>query len=310
MTMVRKRVARFLTPALLLLLVPPAIALGQITEVQPPAEMPPTAPGVTSAQPRGPFPISTEPSVYTGRADVTKHWFDIYDDCVRKARQARIAADDAATNLELLWSVTWNDFFTGRWNRLRTTMRDEEPRARMALEQANEEYREWYDQAVRARAEYENALSERAFEWGRRGRHTEATKVRHGFAPTSEASWYEQVVDDSGEAIGTALVEALPPASLSEGDINAFDPGVSIGDFDRWIYVRGTGKATSYWDRWCLAHDCPLAQYPADVQDVHCEAPTGPTDWPPVPPTPLGGKVHPGLPEPDREYLGPPGTWE
>ncbi len=295
--MVRKRVARFLTPALLLLLVSPACALGQIAEAQPPAEMPPTAPGVTSAQPRGPFPIPTEPSVYTEQADVTKHWFDIYDDCVRKARQARIAADDAATNLELLWSVTWNDFFTGRWNRLRATMRDEEPRARMALEQANEEYREWYDQAVRARAEYENALSECAFEWGRRGRHTEATKVRHGFAPTSEASWYEQVVDDSGEAIGTALVEALPPASLSEGDINAFQPGVSAGDLDRWLYGRVMGTVTSYYE------------FPPRI-DTLPPVPPPPNDWPPVPPPQLRGKVHPGLPEPGREYLGPPGTWE
>ncbi|GEM_PF-4413142 len=295
--MVRKRVARFLTPALLLLLVSPACALGQITEVQPPAEVLPTAPGVTSARPRGPFPISTEPSVYTEQADVTKHWFDIYDDCVRKARQARIAADDAATNLELLWSVTWNDFFTGRWNRLRATMRDEEPRARMALEQANEEYREWYDQAVQARAEYENALSERAFEWGRRGRHTEVTKVRHGFHSTSEATWYEQFVDDSGGAIGTALVEALPPASLSEGDINAFQPGVSAGDLDKWLYGRVTGTVTSYYE------------FPPRI-DTLPPVPPPPNDWPPVPPQQLRGKVHPGLPEPGREYLGPPGTWE
>ena len=66
--MVRRRVARFLTPALLLLLVPPACALGQLAEVQPPAEMPPTPPGVTSTQPRGPFPICTEPSVCTKQA--------------------------------------------------------------------------------------------------------------------------------------------------------------------------------------------------------------------------------------------------
>ena len=90
-------------------------------------------------------------------------------------------------------------------------MRDEVPPAKMALEQANEEYREWCDQAERARIEYENALSECAFEWRRRGLHTEVTKLHHGFSSTSEVTWYEQVIDDSGEATGTALVEALPP---------------------------------------------------------------------------------------------------
>jgi hypothetical protein len=310
LSMVRRRVARFLTPALLLLLVPPACALGQMTEVQPPAEMLPTPPVVTSTQPRGPFPISTEPSVCIKQADVTKYWFDICDDCVRKARQAGIAADVAARNLELLWSDAWVAFFTGRWDRLRAIMRDEEPQAKTALEQANAEYREWCGQAARARAEYENALRECAFEWRRRGLRTEVTKVHHGFSATSEATWYEQVVDDSGEAIGTALVEALPPASLSEGYINAFEPGVSAGDFDKWLYGRVTGTATSYWHCWCIAHESPLAGRTEAPAVVHCEAPTGPTDWPPVPPTPLGGKVHPGLPEPGQEYLGVPGTWE
>lgn len=284
--MVKRRIARFLTPALLLLLVSPAYALGQT--------------GVTSAQPQGPFPIYADPSVCAKQADVTKHWFDIYDDCVGKARQAGIAADVAATNLELLWSDAWGAFLTGKWARLRAIMHDEVPQSKLALEQANEEYREWCGQAERARAECEDALSECAFEWRRRGRHTEVTKVRHGFSATSEATWYEQVVDDSGEAIGTALVETLPPASLSEEDINAFEPGVSIGDFDKWLYGRVTGTVTSY-------YESPRIKAPPVV---HCEARTGPTDWPPVPPPPLGGKVHPGLPEPGREYLGPPGTWE
>ena len=307
--MVRRRVARFLTPALLLLLVPPACALGQLAEVQPPAEMPPTPPGVTSTQPRGPFPICTEPSVCTKQAGVTKYWFDTCNDYVGKARPAGIAADVAARNLELLWSDAWVAFFTGRWNRLRAIMRDEEPQARRALEQANEEYREWCGQAVRARTECENALRECAFEWRRRGLRTEVTKVRHGFHSTSEASWYEQVVDDSGEAIGTALVEALLPASLPEGGDNALEPGMSAGDSDKWLHGRVTGKATSYWDCWCIAHHCPLSGR-IKVPVVHCETLVGPTDWPPVPPTPLGGKVHPGLPEPGREYLGAPGTWE
>jgi hypothetical protein len=299
--MVRRRVARFLTPALLLLMVPLAYTQGQT--------------GVSSTQPRGPFPICTEPSVCTKQADVAKYWFDAYEDCARKARQAGIAADVAATNLELLWSDAWAAFLTGKWNRLRAIMRDEVPQAKMALEQANEEYREWCDQAERARAEYENALRECAFEWKRSGLHTEVTKVHHGFDATSEATWYEQVIDDSGEATGTALVEALPPGSLPEGDDNAFergrfDPGQSAGDFDKWIYLLGWRKATSYWDRWCIAHDSPLDKRPRYAPAVHCDTLTTPPDWPPVPPRPLGGKVHPGLPEPGREYLGPPGTWE
>ena len=308
--MVSKRVARFLTPALLLLLVPLAYAQGQTTEAQPTAEMLPTPPGVTNAQPRGPFPICTEPRVCIKQADLTKYWSDTGNSFARKARQAEIAADVAAKNLELLWSDAWVAFFTGKWRRLREIMHDEEPQARKVLEQANEECREWCGQVVRARDEYENALRECAFEWRRRGLHTEVTKVQHGFDATSEATWYEQVVDDSGEAIGTALVEALPPASLPEVGNNAFEPGVSIGDLDKWVYVRVTGMATSYWDYWCIAHDSPLAPFPTEAPIVHCEMPTGPTDWPPVPPTPLGGKVHPGLPEPGREYLGVPGTWE
>ncbi len=306
----RRRVARFLTPALLLLLVAPAAALGQIAEVQPPTEMLPTPPGVTSAQPRGPFPVCAEPSVCIKQADVTKYLLDTYDDCARKARQAGIAADVAATDLELLRSDAWAAFFTGRWGRVREIMRDEEPQAQMALEQANKEYREWCGQVDRARNDYENALRECAFEWRRRGLHTEVTKVHHGFDAGSEAIWYEQIVDDSGEATGTALVEALPPEGPSGGDDNSFEPGVSAGDLDKWVYVSVTGMATGSWDRWCIAHNSPLAEFPVEAPIVHCEMPIGPTDWPPIPPTQLGGKVHPGLPEPGRERLGAPGTWE
>jgi len=270
----------------------------------------PTPPGVISAQPRGPFPICTEPGVCVEQAGVTKYLLDTYNDCARKARQAGVAADVAAKNIELLWSDAWVAFSTGKWRRLREMMYDEEPQASRALEQANEEYREWCDQAVRALDEYENALRECSFEWRMRGLHTEVTKVQHGFDASSEAAWYEQVVDDSGEAIGTALVEALPPQSLPEVGDNAFEPGVSIGDLDKWLYGRVTGKATGYWDYWCIAHESPLAGRTEAPAVVHCEMPAGPTDWPPVPPTQLGGKIHPGLPEPDREYLGAPGTWE
>jgi hypothetical protein len=309
LSMVSKRVARFLTPALFLLLVPLAYAQGQTTEAQPTAEMLPTPPGGTSTQPRGPFPICTEPRVCIKQADLTKYWSDTGNSFARKARQAGIAADVAATNLQLLWSDAWVAFYTGKWRRLREIMNDEVPQSKLALEQANAEYREWCGQAARARAEHENALRECAFEWRQRGLRTEVTKVHHGFSATSEATWYEQYVGDSGEAVGAALVEALPLEGLPGDGDNAFEPGSSIGDFDKWLYGRVTGKATGYWDYWCIAHESPLAGR-TDAPVVHCEEFAGPTDWPPVPPTPLGGKVHPGLPEPGREYLGAPGTWE